>query len=97
MKTCFPLCVALRAISTLAIVPGEIPTLAHVEDGSSGGDRLHRGKGERKTRVVSAAFTLAEKNGRWQPTPVFLPGESQGRASWWAAVYGVAQGWTRLK
>ena len=25
-----------------------------------------------------------------QPTPVFLPGESQGRRAWWAAVYGVA-------
>lgn len=64
METCSPLCIALRAISTLVIVPGEVPTLAHVEDGSSGGDRLHRGKGERKTCVVSAAFTLAEKNGR---------------------------------
>ena len=31
-----------------------------------------------------------------QPTPV-LPGESQGRGAWWAAVYGVAQSWTRLK
>ena len=27
----------------------------------------------------------------------FLPGESQGREAWWAAVYGVAQSWTRLK
>ena len=34
---------------------------------------------------------------RWQPTPVFLPGESQRRRSWWAAIYGVAQSWTRLK
>ena len=33
----------------------------------------------------------------WQPTPVFLPGESLGRGAWWAAVYGVAQSWTRLK
>ena len=28
---------------------------------------------------------------KWQPTPVFLPGESQGRGSWWAAVCGVSQ------
>jgi len=28
---------------------------------------------------------------KWQPTPVFLPGESQGWEAWWAAVYGVAQ------
>ena len=34
---------------------------------------------------------------KWQPTPVFLPGESQGRGSRWAAVYGVAQSRTRLK
>ena len=34
---------------------------------------------------------------KWQPTPVFLPGESQGRVAWWAAVYGVAQSRTRLK
>ena len=34
---------------------------------------------------------------KWQPTPVFLPGESQGRrTAWWAAVYGVAQSRTRL-
>ena len=32
-----------------------------------------------------------------KPTPVFLPGESQGRGAWWAAVYGVAQSRTRLK
>ena len=27
---------------------------------------------------------------------MFLPGESQGRGAWWAAVYGVAQSQTRL-
>ena len=34
---------------------------------------------------------------KWQPTPVFLPGESQGREAWWAAIYGVTQSQTRLK
>ena len=28
---------------------------------------------------------------KWQPTPVFLPGESQGQGSLGAAIYGVAQ------
>ena len=28
---------------------------------------------------------------KWQPTPVFLLRESQGRGAWWAAVCGVAQ------
>ena len=34
---------------------------------------------------------------KWQPTPVFSPGESQGREAWLAAVYGVAQSRTRLR
>ena len=34
---------------------------------------------------------------KWQPTPVFLPGESRDRGAWWAAVYGVAQSRTRLR
>ena len=33
---------------------------------------------------------------KWQPTPVFLPGEFQGGGAWWAAVYGVTQSRTRL-
>ena len=34
---------------------------------------------------------------KWQPTPVFLPGESQGWGSLVGVVYGVAQSRTRLK
>ena len=42
-------------------------------------------------------FTFIHWRRKWQPTPVFLPGESQGRGAWWAAVYGVAQSRTQLK
>ena len=42
-------------------------------------------------------FTFLHWRRKWQPTPVFLPGESQGRGSLVAAVYGVAQSQTRLK
>ena len=35
-------------------------------------------------------FTFVHWRRKWQPTPVFLPGESQGWGAWWAAVYGVA-------
>ena len=42
-------------------------------------------------------FTFTHWRRKWQPTPVFLPGESQGWGSWWAAVYGVTQSQTRLK
>ena len=33
----------------------------------------------------------------WQPTPVFLPGESCGQRSLWATVHGITQGRTGLK
>ena len=42
-------------------------------------------------------FTFMHPRRKWQPTPVFLSGESQGRGAWWAAVYGVAQSRTQLK
>ena len=42
-------------------------------------------------------FTFMHWRRKWQPTPVFLPGESQGRGAWWAAVYGVTQSRTWLK
>ena len=42
-------------------------------------------------------FTFMHWRRKWQPTPVSLPGESQGQGSLGAAVYGVAQSQTRLK
>ena len=42
-------------------------------------------------------FTLLHWRRKWQPTPVFLPGESQGWGAWWAAIYGVAQSQTQLQ
>ena len=40
-------------------------------------------------------FTFMHWRRTWQPTPVFLPGGSQGPGgAWWAAIYGVTQGWT---
>lgn len=59
VRTRAPLC----ATSTPAAVPGGLPKLADVEDGSSGGNQLCPGKGARKTWAVFAAFPLAEGNG----------------------------------
>ena len=41
-------------------------------------------------------FTFMHWRRKWQPTPVFLPGESHGRGASWAAIYGVAQSRTWL-
>ena len=42
-------------------------------------------------------FTFMHWRRKWQPTPVFLPGNPRDGGAWWAAIYGVAQSWTRLK
>ena len=42
-------------------------------------------------------FTFMHWRRKWQPTPVFLPGESQGQRSLVGCVCGVAQSRTRLK
>ena len=42
-------------------------------------------------------FTFMHWRRKWQPTPVFLPGESQGWGSLVAAVYGVTHSRTWLK
>ena len=47
--------------------------------------------------TLLSLFTFMHWRRKWQPTPVFLLGESQGQGAWWAAVYGVAQSRTRLK
>ena len=42
-------------------------------------------------------FTFMHWRRKWQPTPVFLPGEPQGQGSLVGCIYGVAQSRTRLK
>ena len=42
-------------------------------------------------------FTFMHWRRKWQPTAVFLPGESQGWGSLVGAVYGVTRSWTQLK
>ena len=52
----------------------------------------------RHDRVTSLSlFTFIHWRRKWQPTPVFLPGESQGRGSLVSCHLWVAQSWTRLK
>ena len=54
------------------------------------------GRWESDTTSLSL-FPFMHWRRKWQPTPVFLPAESQGRGSLVAAICGVAQSRTRLK
>ena len=47
--------------------------------------------------ICVGILTFDYHHGPFIDAPVFLPGESQGRGAWWAAVYRVAQSWTQLK
>ena len=52
----------------------------------------------RHNRATSLSlFTFMHWRRKWQPIPVFLPGESRDGGAWWAAIHGVAQSRTRLK
>ena len=42
-------------------------------------------------------FTFMHQRRKWQPTPVFSPGDPRDGGAWWAAVYGVTQSRTWLK
>jgi len=42
-------------------------------------------------------FTFIHWRRKWQPTPVFLPGNPRDGRAWWAAIYGVTQSRTWLK
>ena len=55
------------------------------------------GVAKSRTQLSDFTFTFMLWRRKWQPTPVFLPGECQGRGAWWAAVFGVALSQTRLK
>ena len=63
--------------------PGRLQSMGSLRVGHDGATSL-------------SLFTFMHWRRKWQPTPVFLPGESQGRGSLVAAVYGVTQSRTRL-
>ena len=78
--------------------PLQYSCLENPMDGGASWATFH-GVAKSRTQLSDFTFTFhfyaLEK--KWQPTPVFLPGESQGRGPWWAAVSRVAQSQTRLK
>ena len=78
---------------TPVLLPGKIPWME--EPGRLQSMGLLRVGHDWATSL--SLFTFMHWRRKWQPTPVFLPGESQGQEAWWAAIYAVAQSWTRLK
>ena len=76
--------------------PLQYSCLENPMDGGAWGAVVH-GVTKSQTRLSDFTSTFTHWRRKWQPTPVFLPGESQDEGAWWAVVYGVAQSQTRLK
>ena len=79
--------------------PLQYSCLENPMDGGAWWAAVHEvAKSRTRLSVFTFTFHFMHWRRKWQPTPVFLPGESQGRGgAWWAAVSGVAQSRTRLK
>ena len=96
MQTMFDLKLCLRN-PTPVFLPGKSHGRRSLEGcspwgrwGSDTTERLH-------FHFSLSFFTFMPWRRKWQPTPVFLPGNPRDGGAWWAAVYGVAQSRTRLK
>ena len=77
--------------------PLQYSCLENPMDGGTWKAAVH-GVAKSRTRLTSLSlFTFMQWRRKWQPTPVFLPGESQGWRGLVGCRYGVAQSRTRLK
>ena len=79
---------------------GRIPASLGLASGGKGKKGyLHhlRAKVEPRSDLQLCSLFITHWRRKWQPTPVFLPGESQGRGSLMGCHLWVAQSWTWLK
>ena len=60
--------------------PLQYSCLENPVDGGAWKAAVH-GVAEGRTRLSDFTFTLLHWRRKWQPTPVFLPGESQGQGN----------------
>ena len=74
--------------------PLQYSRLENPMDGGAWWAAVH---GVAKSQTRLSDFTFTHWRRKWQPTPVFLPGESQGWGSLVGCRLWVAQGQTRLK
>ena len=63
--------------------------------GTNGKESAYQCKGHKRPRFDPWVGKIPWRR-KWQPTLVFLPGESPWRGPWRATVHRVAKSWTRL-
>ena len=60
-------------------------------------NRLHVVHGVAKSRTRLSNFTFTHWRRKWRPLQCSCLENPRDGGAWWAAIYGVAQSWTRLK
>ena len=73
--TCLIICISL--MTTGNGTPLQYSCLENPMDGGAWKTAVH-GVAEGRTRLSDFTFTFMPWRRKWQPAPVFLPGESQG-------------------
>ena len=76
--------------------PLQYSCLENPVDGGAWWAAVHRVAQSRTRLKQLSMHAFMHWRRKWQPTPVFLPGESQGRGSLVHTVYGVTQSRTQL-
>ena len=75
------------------VFPGFFKTCSVFPYGSAGEDSAHNA-GDTEDMGLIHGLKRSPGGGKWQSTPVFLPGESLDRGTWWATVQRVAKSQT---
>jgi len=78
-KPCTHLCIFIEHL-VCVITPLQYSCLENPMDGGAWWAAVH-GVTKSRIRLSNFTFTFLHWRRKWQPTPVFLPGESQGRGS----------------
>ena len=91
----FPSLILLLWVLSLFFLVSLGKSLSGLPRRHSGKDCTCQCKGHKRLSWIpgSGRSSAAEK---WQPTAVFLPGNSMNKGAWWATVHRVAKSWTQL-
>ena len=62
----------------------------------SGKKNLPANSGDSGEVGLNPGLGRSPAGGKWQPTPVFLPGNPLDREAWWSMVHEFTMSWTQL-
>ena len=82
--------------SCLCFLYQEVSFIRAFPDGASGKEPVCQCKSHKRCRFDLGVGKIPWRRA-WQPTTVFLPGESHGQRTWWATVHSVTKSQTQFR